>query len=157
MEPADMTRTMLEQVRLALIEREVEHRFEGPTVSMHYGSADVEVEVLDAPPVPMVTVRATVLFEVQADDNEDELLVLRALNERNMRLRFGKFYLHSEEARVLVEYEMLGSHMQPEELLHALSVVATLADDHDDLLMEQIGRGRRASDVSGRSEAVRPF
>ncbi len=147
----------LEQVRLTLMEREIEHVLSGSKISIDYGSAEVQIEVVDSPPVPTVTVRSPALIEVETANDEDELLVLRVLNERNARLRFGKFYLDHERERIVVEYEMLGSHLQPEELLHGLSIVATLADDHDDLLKEQIGQGQRAADVSGRTDAVRPF
>lgn len=152
-----MIDTALEQVRIALIQRDIEHTLDGSRFSINYGSAEVQIDVVDSPPVPRVALRAAVLVDVAVDDNEDELLLLRHLNERNAHLRFGKFYFDRDRERIVVEYEILGTHMQPEEVLHALSVVATLADDHDDLLLEQIGRGRRAADVSGRSEVLRPF
>ena len=147
----------LQRVRLALIEREIAHRVDENIVLIHYGSALVQIEVADGPPTPTIAVRAVVLVDVGIDDNEDELRVLRMLNERNGRLRFGKFFYDREQERIVVEYEILASHMQHEELVHATSVVAHLADDHDDLLRDQIGCGRRASDVAGWSTLDRPF
>src|SRR5688572_20849089 len=105
---------MLEQIRLALMERGIEHSGSAGELRIHYGSAEVQIQILDSPPTPTVTLRAPVLVDVTVVDNESELLVLRMLNERNARLRFGKFYFDQSRSRIVVEYEILGSHMQPE-------------------------------------------
>jgi hypothetical protein len=134
-----------EHVRLVLAERGMDFTTSGGIFSLAHGSAHVEIEPVDATP-PTVTVRSFVLTDVHPADEVTELALLRRLNELNASLRFGKFYLDEAGDSILVEYEILASHMQAEELLHALAVVKTLADDHDDILKDHIGHGRRAID-----------
>lgn len=136
----------LDVVRLSLLERGVEHTVEEATISVAHGSAKVEIEVIDASSVTTVSVRASVLSHLSLDPDA-EFALLRRLNELNAHLRFGKFYVAPSSGDIVVEYEILASHMQPEELFHAVSVVSVLADDYDDLLVEQLGQGRRAIDL----------
>ena len=124
----------------------------GSLTRIHYGSAVVTLETAENPAT--VAVRARVLAEVEIADSDSELRILRALNSRNARSRFGKFFLDREAAEITLEYEILGGFLQQEELLNALQAVAQTADDHDDLLIEELGTGRRASDIGGRAEAA---
>lgn len=152
-----MPDAILDQIRFALIEREIEHTLDGRRFAIDYGSAEIQIDVVDAPPAPTVALRAAVLLDISVDDPEAELALLRSLNDRNARLRFGKFYFDLDHSQIVVEYEILGTHLQSEEVLHALAVVATLADDHDDTLLDELGQGKRASDIAGRAEAARAF
>jgi hypothetical protein len=152
------TETLLERVKLTLAQREINYSLErGHLLRVEHGSADVAIDVEDRPGSSTVAVRAIVLAEVEASDMEAELRILRSVNERNARSRFGRFYWDRSTAEIILEYKILGSHLQPEEMINALSAVATGADDQDDLLMEELGTGRRASDVRGRTEVARSF
>ena len=149
-------KTLTDQVRLMLAELAVEYDVQsGYLARIQYGSADITVEIAENPSA--VAVRARVLREVEASEPDDELRVLRSVNDRNGRSRFGKFYFDRERGDITLEYEILGGYLQPQELLNALQAVATTADDHDDLLMEELGTGKRASDLVGRPEAPSPF
>lgn len=121
----------------------------GPRLRVPYGSAEVIIEFDDlGHGVPLVQVSAVVLSEVGEEGEAGELSVLRALNDRNRALRFGALRFAPDSAEVILSYTILGSHMQPQELLNAVMSVARAADEHDDLLAEEIG-GLRASDRSG--------
>ena len=77
---------------------------------------------------------------------EEESTALRALNDRNRSVRFAKFMLEQGAGSITLEYDLLGDYLQPEELINAVTAVAQMADDHDDLLREELGGGRRAAD-----------
>lgn len=148
---------VVEQVRLILQARGIEYHV-SPSHEIHidYGSARVEVAFRSAAGETIIRVLALVLDELEIDD-EVEFRILRSLNDRNRTLPFGKFVLDRERAEVQVEYEILGDHLQDPEFMTALTAVAGLADDHDDLLQSEFGTGRRAADRHGRGEAVRIF
>lgn len=134
-------------VRAVLAEHGV--RFDsapGPRLAVPYGSAEVRIEFDDlGHGVPLVRVSAVVLSSVEAGEREEELSLLRALNDRNRALRFGSLSWSPETKEVVLAYTILGSHLQPQELLNAVMSVARTADEHDDMLAEGIG-GLRASD-----------
>jgi Putative bacterial sensory transduction regulator len=146
-----------EQVRLTLQRRGV--RFEEPAngrFRIQHGSADVDVEVRSSAGATVIKTSALVLDAMDAD-SETELRVLRSLNDRNRALPYGKFWFDAEKGEVAVEYDMLGDHLQDPELMTALVSIAGLADDHDDLLQEELGTGRRAADRAGRDVAPPQF
>jgi Putative bacterial sensory transduction regulator len=68
------------------------------------------------------------------------------LNERNRTLPYGKFFFDPAAGEIHVEYELLGDDLQESEIINALTTVARLADDHDDVLVGELGHGRRAAD-----------
>ena len=139
-----------------LVQLEIDHEVEADHLArIQYGSAEVTVEVAENPAT--VAVRACILGEVRAPEPDDELRILRSLNDLNNRSRFGKFFFDRDAGVIWLEYEILGTHLQADELLNALQAVAKTADDHDELLMEELGTGRRASDLVGRPEVAPSF
>jgi hypothetical protein len=130
----------------ALIERGI--RFErraDAAIRIPHGSAEVLVDVDDLAGGTVIRVSALVLDELELAP-EQESTALRALNDRNRSVRFAKFLLEQGSGCITLEYDLLGDHLQPEELINAVTAVAQMADDHDDLLREELGAGRRAAD-----------
>lgn len=117
----------------------------GPCFRLPHGSAEVILEFDDLGGGAVIRVSAVVLDELDVDEEREEV-ALRALNDRNRSLRFGKFTWESATRQIRLEYDLLGDYLQPEELMNAVAAVARLADDHDDLLRDELGSGRRASD-----------
>jgi hypothetical protein len=137
----------IQQIRLSLHEAAVPYQLLGQDhLTVGFGSAEILIEVVERGESTIIRVSACVLDDVVVDDADVELLVLRALNNRNRTLAYGKFFFDLDRGRVNVEYELLGDFMQDQEFINALTSVAQLADDHDDLLQREIGMGRRAAD-----------
>src|SRR4051794_30173681 len=130
----------------ALIERGVRfERAEDSTLRVPHGSAEVRIEIDDLAGGTVIRVSALVLDEFDLGPDQ-ESTALRALNDRNRNVRFAKFMLDQSKASITLEYDLLGDYLQPEELINAVTAVAQLADDHDDLLRDELGSGRRAAD-----------
>jgi hypothetical protein len=51
--------------------------------------------------------------------------------------------LYDSERVVSLEYDLLGDHLQEDELMTALALIAREADHHDDVLQQKFG-GRKA-------------
>lgn len=117
----------------------------GPVFRLPHGSAQVVLEFDDLGGGAVVRVSAVVLDELTVDA-EEERSALRAVNDRNRTLRFGKFTWDADRREIRLEYDLLGDWLQAEELVNAVTSVAQMADDHDDLLRGELGSGRRASD-----------
>ena len=130
----------------ALIERGI--RFErrnDAALRIPHGSAEVLVDIDDLAGGTVIRVSALVLDELELAP-EEESTALRALNDRNRSVRFAKFVLEQGAGSITLEYDLLGDYLQPEELINAVTAVARMADDHDDLLRAELGGGRRAAD-----------
>jgi hypothetical protein len=148
---------VLEEVRLILQRRGVGYvEAAGGTLHIQYGSAEARIGFRRAADATIVTVSSVVLDHVQVE-GDTELRLLRSLNDRNRRLPFGKFFLDLESGELVIEYEILGDELDEPELMTALVAVASLADDHDDLIQEEFETGRRAAERHGWDEVSRPF
>ncbi|MBO0767864.1 MAG: YbjN domain-containing protein [Solirubrobacterales bacterium] len=84
----------------------------------------------------VVNVSAIVLQQVPANQG---MRLLKRLNKFNCEGFFSKFYLDEDLNQVRLEYDLLASRLQPDELMNALSVVALEADRVDDLLAQDFG------------------
>jgi len=113
-------------------------------LAIDYGSARATILVRQTGESSVFRMSACVLDEVFVD-GEEELLLLRSLNERNRTLSYGKFFYHPTAGEIHVEYEILADDVQDSEFMNALTSVTQLADDHDDVLRGELGRGRRAA------------
>ena len=133
-------------VERALVERGIrfEHR-DDSVLRIPHGSAEVFVGIDDLAGGTVIRVSALVLDELELEP-EAEATALRALNDRNRTVRFAKFTLERGAGSIMLEYDLLGDYLQPEELINAVTAVAQMADDHDELLREELGGGRRAAD-----------
>lgn len=148
---------VVDQVRLILQSRGIQYEVlpEG-VLKIDYGSAETIISFRWSAGETVILVSSRVLEDLSIDDAL-EFRILRSLNDRNRTLPFGKFMLDRESASVSVEYEILGDHLQDPEFMTALSAVAVLADDHDDLLQQEFGTGRKAAERRGRPDAIRSF
>ncbi len=61
--------------------------------------------------------------------------------------------LDEEHGAILVEYDLLGDHLQEDELMTALATIARLADRQDDVLQLRFG-GARAFEREGSSPTL---
>lgn len=139
-------RPVSDEVQVILSQRDIAFSVEaGPTLRIPHGSAEIVVHFDDLAGGQTIRLQAVVLDAVELDGDR-ELESLRALNDRNSRLRFGKFFWDRDARSIILEYDLLGEFLQAEELLNAVNQVARTADQHDDLLLGELGTGRRAVD-----------
>jgi len=132
--------------RLKLQSHGIAYDVEGDDrLAVDYGSARAIILVRQTGESSVFRMSACVLDDVFVD-GEEELLLLRSLNERNRTLPYGKFFFHPAAGEIHLEYEILADDVQDSEFMNALTSVTQLADDHDDLLRNELGRGRRAAD-----------
>lgn len=112
--------------------------------SLRFASAQLNLGFSTLGEQTIVTLRAPVLREVQIESGADA--ILRALNRLNCESHFGKWALYEEERVIGLEYDLLGDHLQENELMTALTMLARLADQQDDVLQQQFG-GSRAFEI----------
>ncbi|MGQ0802481.1 MAG: T3SS (YopN, CesT) and YbjN peptide-binding chaperone 1 [Actinomycetota bacterium] len=98
------------------------------------GSAAVYIRVYGDPPVVQVL---SPLLTGLAETPE----LLDAVNELNANVSFAKIVWTGDA--IVASIEMFGAPFTPIHLSHAFSVVAAIADDHDDQLQQRFG-GRTA-------------
>lgn len=87
----------------------------------------------------LIQISADVLSDVQAVTK----VVLKQMNRLNMASQFGRWVYYRDSRTVSVEYDLLGDHLQENELMTALAALARAADHHDDQLQSVLG-GHRA-------------
>lgn len=144
--PSHAVEAAIDLARLALQAHELAYEVEADgRLAVDYGSARLTIGVRPTGDSAVMRVSACVLDEVTVS-GDSELLLLRSLNERNRSLPYGKFFYDGGARSIYVEYELLGDDLQDSEFSNALTTVARLADDHDDVLMAELGQGRRAAD-----------
>jgi hypothetical protein len=74
---------------------------------------------------------------------------LAAVNLRNCRLVFGRLCYYEVEGVIALEYAILAQHLQSDEFVRVLQILAAYADTLDDDLRHELGIGARARDVWG--------
>lgn len=89
----------------------------------------------------VITLRAPILRNFHLDSQAEA--ILSRLNELNCSTHFGKWMLYEDEQIIALEYDMLGDHLQEDELMTAVTMLARLADQQDDVLQRELG-GERA-------------
>ena len=119
-----------------LNEGNVPFRDRGPRISVRRGSSAVFIRPnLWAEQHTVVELLSPVL----ADIDESPALLSR-LNEINKGLYFGKAYWH--DRGVWIAHNLLGDHVDRDELLAAVGVLGTVADRLDDDLKSEFGGTR---------------
>jgi Putative bacterial sensory transduction regulator len=142
----DVVSSRIDLARLALQGHGISYEIEADDrLAISYGSARLNVLVRRAGESSVMRVSACVVDAIDVSD-EEEFRLLRSLNERNRTLPYGKFFFDASASEIHVEYELLGNDLQDSEFMNALTTVARLADDHDDILVAELGHGRRAAD-----------
>lgn len=89
----------------------------------------------------VITLRAPVLRNLPLASGSTTLLA--RLNELNCASHFGKWAFYGADSIVVLEYDLLGDHLQENELMTALTTLARLADQQDDLLQGEF-RGNKS-------------
>ena len=105
-------------------------------VTMRFASALLSINFVEVGHQTVIALRAPVLRQVPLASHES---LLPRLNSLNCRSHFGKWSLYPEEQLVALEYDLLGDHLQENELMTAVMNIARLADQQDDLLQAEFG------------------
>lgn len=119
-----------------LTEANVPYRDRGPRISVRRGSSAVFIRPNTWSEQHTVV---ELLSPVLAELDESPKLLSR-LNDINMGLYFGKAYWH--DRGVWIAHNLLGDHVDREELLASVGVLATVADRLDDDLKVEFGGTR---------------
>lgn len=137
----DHHHAVYQQVRDYLSElfEEVAHEEKDGHFYVQYGSTVLEISI-DAYGPQEVLVQLTA-YCVQGVAAEEELQL--ALLQANHTLPMGAFSLIGED--VYFSYQLLGHKLDCKNLLSAISAVANISDEYDDLIVERFG-GHRALD-----------
>lgn len=109
--------------------------------SLRFASARVLVGFTPLGDQTVIALRAPILYDLPLNDGAST--ALQALNQLNQATHFGKWTLYEDERIIVIEYDLLGDHLQEDELMTALTALARLADQQDDVLQRQLG-GRRS-------------
>lgn len=109
---------------------------------LRFSSSRVQILIDDVGDQTLVELRSRVLRDIP-DLQGQAPMILRKLNSLNDRSRFCKWILIDSNHQIDLEYDLLGDHLQEEELVTALALLARLADREDDRLQELFG-GRKA-------------
>lgn len=105
-------------------------------LAMRFSSAMVWLSFIEVGRQTVITMRAPLLRQVPAESQGVTLLA--RLNELNCRSHFGKWALYPD-GLVALEYDLLGDDLQEDELMTAVTMLARLADQQDDLLQDAFG------------------
>ncbi len=112
----------------------VNHTDEGSLWKFQYGSVEVFVQLTGETDDDLLTVWATVL-RLPA---KDEPGLMRKILEMNWSATFETcFSIHDNT--VVVSSQRTVAAISPEEISRIITLVATIADDNDELLQEEFG------------------
>lgn len=133
-----------QQVEAILDSNQIPWSWSEERFAMRFASTMVFVGFIQVGAQTIITLHAPVLQHLNLDAARASI-VLASLNDLNRSTRFGKWTLYEEQHMIGLEYDLLGDHLQEDELLTALATLARQADQQDDLLQDQHG-GQRAID-----------
>lgn len=106
-------------------------------LTMRFSSALLGLNFVALGHQTLIALRAPVLRRLPLESQGPTLLA--KLNELNCRSHFGKWALYPEEQLIALEYDLLGDHLQENELMTAVTMIARLADQQDDMLQREFG------------------
>lgn len=109
---------------------------------LRFASASVAIEFAKWGEQTLVEISSHVVTNVEGGTKR----ILLAINELNKESNFGRWIYYIETRTIAVEYDLLGDHLQDDELMTGLAAVARLADRHDDLLKQEFGGTRSFED-----------
>lgn len=110
---------------------------------LRFSSAGVAIEVGTWGSQTLIQIRSNVLSGVEAATKT----VLKEMNRLNEESQFGRWVYYKKSRTVAVEYDLIGDHLQENELMTGLAALARAADFHDDQLQRTLG-GVRAFEES---------
>lgn len=102
---------------------------------LRFSSAGVAIEVGSWGSQTLIQIRSNVLSKVEAATKH----VLKEVNRLNEESRFGRWVYYKESRTIAIEYDLLGDHLQENELMTGLAALARAADFHDDQLQRSLG------------------
>ncbi|OBK22394.1 T3SS (YopN, CesT) and YbjN peptide-binding chaperone 1 [Mycobacterium asiaticum] len=105
---------------------------------LRFSSAAITIQLADWGAQTLIHISSQVLSGVAAGTKR----ILMELNELNMKSHFGRWVYYRDSRAIAVEYDLLGDHLQENELMTALAAVARVADYHDDALQQKFGGAR---------------
>lgn len=111
----------------------------GGVMHLRFDSAGVSIEVGSWGSQTLIQISSNVLSKVEADAKR----ALKEVNRLNVKARFGRWVYYKRPRTIAIEYDLLGDHLQENELMTGLAAVARAADHHDDHLKRLLG-GMRA-------------
>lgn len=118
-----------------------------PRFNLHYGSAQVEIDVLPWEVHPWETGELAIVKACSCVTvgSQLDLALTEYLLQENQRMRFGAFQL-TNDGEILFAHSVLGGEsMDMMELQTCILCVVTIADTYDDIIAEKFG-GQRAAD-----------
>jgi hypothetical protein len=131
--PVDELRHTIERY---LTQANVPFRDRGNRISVRRGSSAVFIKpTLWADEHTVIELLAPVLHGLDCSPS-----LLEQLNELNLGLYFGKAYWH--DRTVWIAHNLLGDHVDSDELIAAVGLVGTVADKLDDELKARFGGAR---------------
>ena len=107
-------------------------------IYLRFASAAVVLEFVDWGVQTLIEIGSHVLVGVDGKPKR----ILRELNRLNKTSNFGRWVYYEESQTISVEYDLLGDHLQEDELMTGLAALARLADHHDDVLQRKLGGSR---------------
>jgi hypothetical protein len=108
---------------------------------LRFSSAQVELRFLALGEQTVITIHSDVLASVES--RVPDAAVLTVVNDLNSTSMFGRWVFYPDTRRITIEHDLLGDHLQTDELMTGLAHVARLADQYDDVLQRHLG-GTRA-------------
>lgn len=108
-------------------------------IFLRFSSAGVSIELGAWGVQTLIQVSADVLTGVDAPGRQAR----REVNRLNVESHFCRWVYYRDSKTISVEYDLLGDHLQENELMTSLAALARAADFHDDELQKVLG-GRRA-------------
>ncbi|BCO83705.1 hypothetical protein P6281_10605 [Mycobacterium sp. 5-140-3-2] len=111
-------------------------------IYLRFSSAGVAIDLKEWGSQTLVAISSHVLVNVDGKTKQ----ILKELNALNVASNFGRWVYYEGPKAVSIEYDLLGDHLQEDELMTALAALARRADYHDDLLQKKLG-GVRAFEV----------
>lgn len=109
-------------------------------LAMRFSSALLWLSFIVVGHQTVIALRASVLRRLPLESQSPALLA--RLNELNCNSHFGKWAFYSDDQLVTLEYDLLGDHLQENELMTAITRIARLADQQDDVLQKEFGGER---------------
>lgn len=106
---------------------------------LRFSSAGVVIDVGTWGSQTLIQISSNVLSSVEAKTPR----VLKEVNRLNSAAHFGRWVYYKESRTVAIEYDLLGDHLQENELMTGLAALARAADYNDDHLKQMLG-GLRA-------------
>lgn len=109
---------------------------------LRFASASVVIDFAKWGEQTLIEISSHLLTNVEGGTKR----ILLALNDLNKVSNFGRWIYFVETRTISVEYDLLGDHLQENELMTGLAALARLADRHDDLLKKEFGGTRAFED-----------